>query len=194
MHKYAQLFKTCTEHESYTCIFNEHLHVCVLCMHELYIYTYMYIHIYIYIHIHISMGIYIWYGIEISLYTICIGFAYLILAGCHSRRPVGIYDCYAKRPEAEHGELGGIPILETRVFPQTKGWIPHHLEGFAGLSFQHSNIYIYIYIYTYICLCVYICVRVRVEIGGNPTKNIRMLIDASYRTQRFVIPHFLHVT
>ena len=58
MHKYAQLFKTCTEHESYTCIFNEHLHVCVLCMHELYIYTYMYI--YIYIHIHISMGIYIY--------------------------------------------------------------------------------------------------------------------------------------
>ena len=59
---------------------------------------------------------------------------------------------------------------------------------------KHTPQYIYIYIYTYICLCVYICVRVRVEIGGNPTKNIRMLIDASYRTQRFVIPHFLHVT
>ena len=177
---------------SHTHAFLTNIFMYVSCACMSYIYIHICIYTYIYTYTYKYGYIYIWYGIEISVYTICIGFAYLILAGCHSRRPVGIYDCYAKRPEAEHGELGGIPILETRVFPQTKGWIPHHLEGFAGLSFQHSNIYIYIY--TYICLCVYICVRVRVEIGGNPTKNIRMLIDASYRTQRFVIPHFLHVT
>ena len=127
--------------------------MCLVHAWSVFIYIYIYICIYIYTHIHVYICLYIyiiryWYISIYHMHRFRIshrrGFA-------GSRRPVGIYDCYAKRPEAEHGELGW-------VFPPTKGWIPHHVEGWAGLSFQHSNIYIYIiiYIYTY-NVCVHIC-------------------------------------
>ena len=162
-------------HERLTNIF---MYVSCACM------IYIYIHIYLYIHIHM-VYIYIiryWY---ISIY--------------HMHRFRISHPCGLPQPQAS----GNLWLLRQEtwgrtwwVFPPTKGWIPHHVEGWAGLSFQHSNIYIYLYnfIHTYVCVHMSLCVRVRVEIGGNPTKNIRMLIDASYRTQRFVIPHFLHVT
>ena len=163
---------------------NIFMYVSCACMIYIYIYTYIYIYIYIW-----CIYIYIYYTVLIYQYIPYASFSHI--SSLRVATPAGQWESMTATPRDLRQNMVSFSANQ-RVNSTSRrrmSWIE-----FSAFEYIYIYIYLYNFIHTYVCVHMSLCVRVRVEIGGNPTKNIRMLIDASYRTQRFVIPHFLHVT